>query len=88
MDGGGNMDKNPIFIKSVDPSTTPTTAGNLHLQNKSPAIDKGKDEFVADVDTDLDGLPRKVDGDGNGTRIVDMGAYEYSLNSFLPFVKR
>jgi len=30
-----------------------------------------------DVTTDLDGHPRIVDGNGDSTATVDMGAYEY-----------
>ncbi len=32
---------------------------------------------------DLGGLPRVVDGDGDGTATVDMGAYEYDGPPFL-----
>ncbi len=35
------------------------------------------DNAAISLTTDLDGLPRIVDGDWDGTATVDMGAYEY-----------
>ncbi|MEJ5301501.1 MAG: choice-of-anchor Q domain-containing protein [Thermodesulforhabdaceae bacterium] len=70
VDGGHNIDQDPLF---VDPS-----GGNLRLQAGSPAIDKGNNSAVpSGVTTDLDGNPRFVDGNGDGTATVDMGAFEY-----------
>ena len=48
----------------------------------SPAIDAGNNAQALDMDdtaplaTDQRGFMRLVDGDGNGTKIVDIGAYE------------
>ena len=59
--------------------------GDYHLLPGSPCIDAGTND-IDDPDTeaieelpetDPDGLPRIMDGDGNGTLVVDMGAYEY-----------
>ncbi len=50
--------------------------GDLHLEQGSPAIDVG-DNAAISLPTDLDGLPRRVDGDWDGTATVDMGAYEF-----------
>ena len=47
------------------------------MQSDSPAIDKGNNSFISGVSTDLDGNPRVVDGDLDGTATVDMGAYEF-----------
>lgn len=69
VDGGSNIDTNPIFITPVDPSTAPTTTGNLRLQIGSPAINAGKNSFVT-VGKDLDGNNRIIGCN------VDMGAYE------------
>jgi hypothetical protein len=46
-----------------------------HLLPGSPAIDSGagEDELTT---TDLDGAPRVADGDGDGTTVIDRGAYE------------
>jgi hypothetical protein len=76
FDGRGNIDEDPLFITPVDPSTAPTTTGNLRLGTGSPAIDTGDNTFVIGVPTDLDGEARVKDGDGDGTATVDMGAYE------------
>jgi hypothetical protein len=58
--GTGNITNDPQFIATDD----------LHLSASSPCIDAGTNGAVI-TSTDLDGLPRIV----NGT--VDMGAYEY-----------
>ena len=81
QNGGGNIDKDPMFIIPVDASTAPTTAGNLRLKTGSPAINAGKNEYVS-VATDLDGSKRIVDG------VVDMGAYEALIQSLLPIIIR
>jgi predicted outer membrane repeat protein len=85
---GSNIDANPMFVMEVDPSTAPTPAGDLRLQTGSPAVDAGDDMFMI-INTDLDGNPRFVDGNLDGTATVDMGAYEKQIfNNFLPLVKR
>ena len=79
VDGGGNIDKDPQFITPVDPSTTPTTIGNLRLQISSPAIDAGDNTYITGVPTDLDGSPRIADGNLDGIQTVDMGAFEFPI---------
>jgi len=77
LDGGGNIDEDPVFLVDIDPSTAPTTTGNLRLQTSSPAIDAGENDYVlAGVVTDLDGKARIQDGNADGDAVVDMGAYE------------
>ena len=68
---------------SADPLFTNPTQGDYHLQQGSPSIDSG-DNLTPDLpDTDVDGDPRILDGDGNGTAIVDMGVDEFlALTSF------
>lgn len=79
VDGGENIDKDPIFVTPVNPSNAPTTSGDLRLQSSSPALDARNNEFVTAVTTDLDGAQRIVDGDLDGTPTVDMGAYEFQI---------
>ncbi len=68
--GKGNINAYPMFV-DMD-------GGNLRLLDGSPCIDTGSNDFVPeDLIVDLDGNERIVDGDGDGTAAVDMGAYEY-----------
>jgi hypothetical protein len=53
------------------------TQGDYHLQQGSPSIDAGDNLAPNLPDTDIDGNPRVLDGDGNGTAIVDMGVDEF-----------
>jgi predicted outer membrane repeat protein len=89
---GGNIDIDPMFVTPIDPSTAPTTTGNLRLQTGSPAIDAGDNTFVAGVTVDLDGQPRIIDGNLDGTPTVDMGAYEtlidHPYDNYLPLIFR
>ena len=66
---------NPLFVDPPDPANAPTTAGDLRLQAGSPAIDAG-DNMVNMTAVDLAGNPRITDGDGNGSDLIDLGAYE------------
>ena len=88
LDGGGNLDADPLFILDIDPSTAPTTTGNLRLHPGSPAIDAGDNAYVTGVLTDLDGEPRVIDGNLDGTETVDMGAYETRIYYYLPLIYR
>jgi len=63
--GGNNINANPQFV----------TGGELHLTaNTSPCIDSASN-YYAPAD-DLGGADRPLDGDGDGTAIADMGAWE------------
>jgi len=62
-----------------DPRFVDTADRDFRLQLDSPCIDAGTntyDEYVFKV-ADYAGNYRIWDGDGNGSEIVDMGAYEY-----------
>jgi hypothetical protein len=84
-DGGDNFDVDPLFVTPIDPATAPTTAGNLRLQVGSPAVDTGG-TFCPP--TDLDGFSRPIDGDLDGSAVCDMGAYEKTIDLFLPLIMR
>jgi hypothetical protein len=72
--GTGNINADPLFVDAI--------GGNLRLSSGSPCIDKGSNAGVpSGITTDLDGNPRVLDGDSNGTVIVDMGAYEYLITT-------
>ena len=75
--GVGNLNMNPLYLSA--------TSGNLRLQAGSPCIDQGNNfidsqptvpGFQLLPDIDIDGRWRVMDGDGDGTATVDMGAYE------------
>ena len=67
-EGEGNINADPMF---VNPS-----AGDCHLKADSPCIDAGSNDAPALPESDFDGNPRVVDGNDDGTAIVDMGAFE------------
>lgn len=71
VDGGNNLDEDPLFKIPVDPTGAPTTAGDLRLGSGSPAINTGDNQYVVDIPYDLDGRLRIIND------VVDMGAYEY-----------
>ena len=72
-DEGDNLaDANPLFIDTPNPTGDAPITGNLRLQEGSPAIDAGNNDFVDGVSTDLDGGPRILPEGGT----VDLGPYE------------
>ena len=71
----GNLDVDPLFVDERSYGDAPTTAGDYRPRYGSPAIDVGNNTPVTAI-TDLDGNSRLVDGDGNASNVVDIGAYE------------
>jgi hypothetical protein len=78
----GNISADPTFVETPDPGPDGTWGtgdddpGDVRLRAESPCVDVGNNAYVHG-DADLDGYPRVVDGDLDGTDIVDMGAYEF-----------
>jgi len=66
-DGGDNIMLNPQF----------DTVDLYHLTTNSPCIDEGNNTAANLPDEDIDGDARKIDGNRDGSKIVDMGVDEY-----------
>ncbi|MHC4285962.1 MAG: choice-of-anchor Q domain-containing protein, partial [Planctomycetota bacterium] len=63
-DGVGNITGNPLFANPAE--------SDYHILPGSPCINAGDPDYTAEPgETDLDGLPRVIDGR------IDIGAYEY-----------
>jgi len=64
---------------STDPYFQSPNIGNLRLQPQSPCIDIGDSNAVNDIQKDLDGNSRILDGNNDQIFRVDIGAYEYKI---------
>jgi len=78
ISGPGNLDANPLFAG--------VAATNFHILAGSPCIDAGTNvldimtaSWSARVTNDFDGIPRPLDGNGDGSASFDIGAFEYLL---------
>jgi hypothetical protein len=58
--------------------------GDFHLGLDSPCIDAGNNTAPNLPDHDFEGDARIVEGDGDGTALVDMGVDEMLLCVYLP----
>ncbi|HPR18745.1 MAG TPA: choice-of-anchor Q domain-containing protein, partial [Candidatus Cloacimonadota bacterium] len=74
IDGGGNIIVDSLQAQSIFEDIQ---NGDFHLTAGSIAIDAGFDTLGYYYPFDLDYNHRVWDGDGNGTAIIDIGAYEY-----------
>jgi len=83
VDGGGNINLDPMFVRPPDPGPdgnwdgVDDDYGDLRLQAGSPCIDAGDPGFVAQPgETDLEGHARVL------CEYVDMGAYEFGIGDY------
>lgn len=60
--------------------------GDFAPHGGSPAVDKGGNDYVGAGQKDLAGHERIVDGNGDGTSQVDIGALEYASSSSPPLI--
>jgi|GEM_PF-1742753 len=87
---GTDPANDPLFISPLEPSDAPQLGGNYRVGTTSPTIDQGDNQarisriegtnpyvpLEGNVLSDLDGLERIVDGNGDTTPRVDLGPYE------------
>jgi len=68
--GATDLSQDPVFVSRP--------ALDFHIQTTSPCKDAGDNSRVpAALTTDYEGNPRIIDGNADGTAVVDMGAYEF-----------
>ena len=69
----GNVSADPLFLSASN--------NDYHLAVSSPAVDAGDNSAPNLPATDFDGNPRIADGNGDGTSVVDLGAFEVTPTS-------
>jgi hypothetical protein len=82
LDGGWNIDMDPMFVRAPTPGPdgdwdgVDDDFGDLHLQFGSPCRDAGDPNFsFTPGETDLDGYPRVL------CYAPDLGAYEFGIGN-------
>lgn len=81
--GNPTGDYSPISLAhptdiSSDPLFANRSGGDYHLLAGSPCIDAGSNS--SEPATDFDGYPRRLDGNGDGLAVSDIGCHEF-INS-------
>lgn len=71
--GEGNITNDPSFVD--------VSGADFHLQPDSPCIDTGTNLMGYGTAFDLDGVPRPLDGNNDGTNGFDMGCFEFMCGS-------
>jgi len=71
---GGTVDPGDGNVMDIDPAFIDPATGDYAVRSGSPVVDKAS--LLLTIGTDRDDLGRAFDGDGNGSPIPDMGAYE------------
>jgi predicted outer membrane repeat protein len=75
--GDGNIEVDPNFVGAED----------FHLRPESPCIDAGTNTPDAGLPyTDMEGIGRSQDGNGDWISVADMGAYEYPFEGETPLI--
>ena len=75
--GAGGVVTGTGNVVDVDPAFVDAAAGDYHLSAGSPVIDHGN-PAAGGPTADRENYTRVVDGDGNGSAIRDLGAYEFA----------
>jgi hypothetical protein len=79
VDGGNNIDADPMFVVTPDPGAVPSIDADLRLTEGSPAIDAG-DPGTDPLIFPADGDGEPIDRDGNPryfNTVIDMGPFEW-----------
>jgi hypothetical protein len=74
QESGGTVDPGDGNLIDVDPAFIAPASNDYALRSGSPVVDKGS--LLLTIGTDRDNRGRAFDGDGNGSQVPDMGAYE------------
>lgn len=71
--------KPPVWGEGIvgDPLFVDPAAGDYHLLPSSPCIDAGINDVPVRTEMDIGGVDRLLDGNFDGTAIIDIGAFEY-----------
>jgi hypothetical protein len=76
----------PGLIRDTDISEDPLFVdhenGDCHIRAGSLCIDQGTNAVATPLSTDFEGTARVLDGDGDGTATVDIGAIEYEPGTY------